>query len=291
MGWNVLVGVASAVTLIVSWVSPLPAAEVASDRLRDYAVLGLERVTVRSGVSVTGGDVGCNAESCTVSLRSRVVVGGAVAGTTLRVGRRIAALDFFCTAMDPLATNVRAEACSPVEPPLVEPNALPAVEVTPGSEDVRLKTRAVAEAALPPGAYRSVRVGNGAKLTLAGGDYDLRSLWVGKRSELLCEAPCTVRVAKRTVIREAAVVGAVAPLDGRDVRLEVQGAFGKRAALRAYRRATIDARLYVPNGALTLGMNGRYRGSFVAKRILVYERSQIEGPGAYLPRPPAEPAP
>lgn len=253
-----------------------------SAALHDYAVLGLEGVTLRGNVSVQSGDVGSNSPSGIVTLMRRARVAGAVAGNTIRFGRGASAAALFCQTLEQVGPG--AATCTPMEPPLFSLADLPAVQVTPGSLNVRLLAKSTG-GPLVPGRYGAIRVGNGAQLTLEGGDYEMRTLWVGKRSELVCKTPCVIRIAKRAVIKESALVASGSSRDPASVRLEVGGHLGRRAVLRVFRRAFVEATMYAPKGSIVLGMNGRYTGPIIGRKVLVYQRSHILGPGEEPPDP------
>jgi hypothetical protein len=104
---------------------------------------------------------------------------------------------------------------------------------------------------------------------------------MGRGSQLLCEAKCTIRIARRALLSEGVQLGPTPPLDARAVRIEVRGGVVRGpAAFRAMRRSIVDASVYAPNGPLLLGMNGHYTGSFVGKTVVVYERARVVGPDA-----------
>jgi hypothetical protein len=212
-----------------------------------------------------------------VTLMARARVDGAVAAETIRLGLRAAGAQLFCARLERIRPTPAT--CEPATAPLVDAATLPIVQVDPGRDDVRLP-RLATQGPLAPGAYGIVRIGERSELTLAGGEYHVRSLWVGNRGRLLCQAACLIRVGADVVLRDRVEVGAVPPLDARAVRIEVRGGRG-RAAFRVYRGATLNANVYAPNGGIVLGMNGRYTGAFIGKTIFVYPRAQITGANAF----------
>jgi hypothetical protein len=238
----------------------------------DYAILGLDGVTLRTRARVESGDVGCNAGAGAITLMQASQVIGVVAASTVRLGVRARAGQLFCTTFVPLAATTAACELG-VTAPLVPAASLPIVQVDPGSEDVRLPRLAVRDA-LPPGAYGVVRLGVRGRLTLAGGEYAFRSVALSKRAELVCLSACTLRVAERIVMDEDSRLGVDAPLDARAVRVEVKGG-GPKPAFRAYPRTRVEGTVYAPNGDVVLGLSGRYTGAFVGRTVLVNPRARI----------------
>ena len=245
---------------------------------RDYAILGLDSVTIRSGVDVDPGDVGCNTATGSVTLMSRAHVTSNVAGETLRLGSKANAGAFFCNKLEP--SRPTTATCTPMSTPLVDPASLPTVDVAPGKQDVRVP-RLGTMPAVAPGAYGVLRIGEQGEVHLAGGEYDFRTVFLWARARLFCDAACTIRVADTVTLRDVAQLGASAPLDATAVRLEIRGGNRTHAALRTYRRATVDATVYAPNGGIVLGQSGRYTGAFIGKSVFVYQRAHITGKSAF----------
>ncbi len=269
------IGWLTAVTLLL----PVAAGAAApSSTLGSYAIMALDSLTLRGHVQVQSGDVGCNSPSGTIILNQSARIQGTVAGSRLQLGYHAQAGQLFCNTLQ--LVRPTSLTCQAMTAPLVEASALPAVQVSAGRSDVRLKPRG-SMTALPPGAYGVVRVGDQGELTLAGGDYAFRSLWVGHRAQLVCEAECHIGVTTSVLLRDDAVLGAMAPLDARAVRVDVEGGTGTKAAFRAYQRSHVDATVYAPNGAVVLGVNGRYTGAFIGKTVFVYQRAQVTGASAF----------
>jgi hypothetical protein len=266
-----------AAVVVLATALELGAVEAPSSTARDYAVLGLEKVTLRSGVEVEGGDVGCNGSSGAVSLMARARVTGSVAGNTIQIGQRATAAQLFCTKLDRQRPNPLE--CAPMALPLVDGASLPIVQVTPGNDDVVLK-RLGTQGPLAPGAYGIVRLGERAEVTLAGGEYQVRSLNLAAGARVVCQAACRIAVAERVVMKDSASLGPAAPLDATAVRVDVRGG-GAAAAFRAYRRSTVDATVYAPNGGVVLGIRGRYTGAFIGKTVFVFQQARIQGASAF----------
>jgi len=257
------------------------AAAAPSGLLRDYRVLGIESVTLRRGVSVDGGDVGCNVSGGTVTMMARARVAGAVAASTVRVGTGAGADELFCSGLEPFGPTQAT--CKPINAPFISENRLEDVQASPGDQDVDVPVGAVIGPVLP-GPFGAVRIARGGRLTLVGGEYDLRSLWIGRGAQLVCEAGCTLRVAGRVVLRQAAFLGGESkPNNPIEVRLDVASDLGRRASVRVYRRSVVDARVYAPRGGILLGINGSYRGSFIGRTVYVYQGARIEGPAEAAP--------
>jgi hypothetical protein len=243
-----------------------------------YAILGLESVTIRSGVDVEPGDVGCNASNGSVTLMARARVASNVAGETLRLGSKANAGAFFCNKLEP--TRATTATCSAMTTPLVDSATLPTVSAAPGNQDIRIPPRGTMTG-VAPGAYGVLRVGEQGEVHLAGGEYDFRMVFLWGRARLFCDAACTIRVADTVTLRDVAQLGPIPPLDATAVRLEIRGGNRTHAAIRTYRRTMVDANVYAPNGGIVLGQSGRYTGAFIGKTVFVYQRSHIVGKNAF----------
>lgn len=256
-----------------------------SSSAHDYAILAVRDVRLGSRVEVQGGGVGVNAKSGSISLAGRARVEGIVAADTIRLGRgaRVEDGNLFCTRLAPREPTSATCPSTPLDLPLVDP--LPcSAQADPGSEAVRLPR--LGSQTLVAGAYGAVRVGGRARLSLAGGEYHFRSLWVGRRGELVCEGPpCVIRVRERVVLREFACLARTCPAtgaaaDAAAIRLEAAGRGGV-AAVRTYLRSTVDANVCAPNGGIVLGMSGRYTGAFIGGSVDVFPRARITAASAF----------
>jgi hypothetical protein len=277
MGW--WLGVSSALLLSSSTAFAAGGAVAPSTTLGAYAVLALDKVTLRTGVEVDPGDVGANAASGAVALMARAHVSGSVAGNTIQIGSKATASQLFCTTLDRQRPNPLQ--CAAMTLPLVDAASLPTVQVDAGKDDIRL-SRLGTMGPVAPGAYGIVRLGERATLTLAGGEYQIRSLWLGNGASVVCQAACHISVVENVVMKDNAILGPLAPLDATAVRVDIKGG-GRTAGFRAYRASTVDATVYAPNGGVVLGMRGRYTGEFIGKTVFVYQNAHIKGLAASTP--------
>jgi hypothetical protein len=268
--------------LVLAGVTDSRAAAAPSGLLRDYRILGLESVTLRRGVSVAGGDVGCNGSGGTLSMMARSRVAGMAAANTVRLGTGAGADELFCSGLEPFRPTTAT--CKPLQTPFVPESRLADVQVNPGDQRIDVPAGAVI-GPVPPGPFGVVRILRGGRLTLVGGDYDFRSIWIGRGGQLVCETDCNLRVAGRVVLKQSAFLGGEQGRNPVQVRLDVASNLGRRASVRVYRRSVMDARVYAPHGGITLGMNGSYRGSFIGRTVYVWHAARIEAPAE---PPPAE---
>ena len=266
-----------AVALLVV-ASRAAAVDAPSSVLGDYAIFGVREVTLKGRVKVLSGDVGCNASDGTVTMIDRANVAAAVAGNEIRMGRGTGAGALFCTLLKQEGVKNGPLTCVPTTPPLVDSAALPIVQVTPGTEDHRLGKRETLDP-LAPGAYNVIKVANGAKLVLAGGEYSVRLIELRKGAQLLCSAACHISVLERVRVGEQSELGPVPPLDATGVRLDIKGE-GQFPAFRALKRSTVAANVYAPGDAVWLGQNGNYTGAFVGESVLVWPGATIEAASA-----------
>jgi len=233
-----------------------------------YAVLGFKSVTLRSLVHVDVGDVGCDGKGGTITLMSRAHVTGVVAAESVRLGRNTSVGQLFCTTQ----LDASASTCQAITVPLVNSAELPTFNPNPGQQAIRVQPGASMRA-VAAGAYADVIVGDRGQLTLLGGEYQVRSISLGKRAHLTCQAACHIVVAERVLMKEFSEIGA---LDPRTVEVDVRGG-GQRAAFRAFRRSVVNATVFAPNGDVVLGESGRYTGAFIGNTVFVFQKAQIVG--------------
>jgi hypothetical protein len=266
------------VVTVLAGAGQVAAVDAPSNLVADYAILGLKEVTLRGRVNVLSGDVGCNAPDGSVTLIDRAKVAASIAANSIRMGKGTSAGGLYCTLLEQLAVKNAPATCVPATAPLVEAASLPFVQVSPGTQDARLEKRATLEP-LAPGAYNRIKVGNGAKVVLAGGDYSVRSIELRKKAQLLCAAACNINVLERVRVGEGSELGPVAPLDATGVRLNIKGD-GPFGAFKALRRSTVAANVYAPGGDVSLGIGGTFTGAFVGEHVLVWQNATIEAASA-----------
>jgi hypothetical protein len=236
----------------------------------DYALLGFRSVTLRSLVQVDAGDVGCDGKNCTTTLLPRSRIAGSLASDRVRLGRNATVGQLFCTTQ----LEATSSTCQRMTLPLIDTAKLPAFQVNPapGAGPVRVRPRATV-GQVAAGTYDNVVVGDRGQLTLLGGDYQMRSIFIGEHARLTCQSACKLVVAERVFMKEFSQLGAVNP---RDAEVDVQGG-GPRAAFRATRRSIVNATVFAPNGDVVLGQGGRYTGSFIGSTVFVFQRAQVIG--------------
>ena len=260
--WIAVAGWILAIVPLLFALQPSPASNA-------YTVLGLEDVRIQERVRLEPGDVGANRG--TLNLGARVRIAGSAAADTIRARAGVQAGSFFCR----LALGPAALTCEPLSVPVVDVATLPLVQVVPGAAEVRVPAGANATP-LDPGGYGVARIGARGRLTLAGGNYALRSLTIGPRGRLLCAAPCRVSVLERVIVRQRALIAATTPYGASDVDIEIE-AEGHGPVFAARSPSSVAARVYAPNGDIILGADGSYEGRFVGRRVRVGARARVTG--------------
>jgi hypothetical protein len=232
-----------------------------------YTILGLEGARIQDRARVEPGNVGTNRG--TFHLGARVQITGSVAADTVRARAGTQSEHFFCLL------GIGPVICEPLSAPVVDAASLPLVQVMPGAADIRVPAGANTTP-LEAGAYGVARVGARGRLTLAGGDYTMRSLSIAPRGRLLCAAPCHVSVLERVIVRQRALIGATAPYGAGDVSIQVEADDGK-PVFSARSPSSVAASVYAPNGNIILGADGTYEGRFIGRTIRVGQRARVKG--------------
>jgi len=168
--------------------------------------------------------------------------------------------------------------CRSFTTPLVDPNLLPAVQVSPGASDLRIP-RHTATSPLPGGSFNRVIVGPSALLDLAGGDYIFRSLRVGSNGRLVCTGTCHIGILEDVRVAPRGQLGAASTLQVDQARIDV-GSNTTTRAFVARRGAIVAATIYAPTGNIVLGPGGRYSGAYVGRTVKVGPNARVRGDSA-----------
>jgi hypothetical protein len=241
--------------------------------LADYAVLGVDGVTIRHDSRVLSGAVG--AVNGMVRLGRGARVSNAVAGPMVRLRSKTRTGRLFCHLVSgpPVLPS-----CNAFTDPLVDPALLAPVPVVPGTEDLFIAAH-TGTAPIPPGSFRDVRVGAGSVLQLAGGTYTARSLRIGRRARVTCAAACRISVLASIRLRSGATLGAASAQQAGSARVDITGGEPGPVFL-AGPRANVSATIFAPAGDVALGRLGAYRGAFVGRTVTVAPEATVRGNSA-----------
>jgi hypothetical protein len=241
--------------------------------LAEYAVLGVEDVTIRRNARVPTGAVG-SVEGM-VRLGRGARVGNAVAGPLVRLKSNARTGRLFCHLVSgpPVLPS-----CNAFVDPLVDPALLAPVPIVPGTEDLRIAAH-TGTAPIPPGSFRDVRVGAGSVLQLAGGDYTAQSLRIGRRGRITCASACRIGVLGPVRLRSGARLGAASAQQADSARVDISGDAPAPVFL-AEPRANVAATIFAPDGDIVLGRLGAYRGAFVGRTVTIAPDATVRGDSA-----------
>jgi hypothetical protein len=170
------------------------------------------------------------------------------------------------------ALNVQGTLTTPMgfSLPLFPFPAPPAV--TPGTTTIRVR-RTDSPVTLPPGDYGLVRVYGNGVLYLEGGVYNIKSLRVGSRGQLLANGTTTINVSEKVRFLGRTNFGPADPeLNGRCLVLNTPWA----RTLAFGRFSDVTAVVNAPAAHVRLGKLGTYRGNFTAKRVTVGRSAVLE---------------
>ena len=251
----------------------LPAQTATTPALSNYAVLGVSGVIVRAESRILSGAVGSIDGTLRIGREARV--SNVAAAPTVRVGVASRTGTLFCHLVSgppPLPS------CSAFVDPLIDPLLLTPVTAVPGTSDLVLPPH-TGTAPVPAGSFRDVRVGAGAVLQLAGGDYVARSLRVGRLARLVCATGCRIAVLEAVSVGRGATLGATSPQRASSVRLDIAASDGVPAFV-ARRRAKVSATIYAPTGDVVLAPLGSHRGAFIGRTVNVGRSTTVRGDSA-----------
>jgi hypothetical protein len=164
--------------------------------------------------------------------------------------------------------------------------ALPPFEsANPGSQNINLGNGLTGT--LAPGRYRDVTLQPLSTLTLTGGVYDIKNVWVKSGARLVLSNASHVRVRYGFSAENGSVVGPAqgSSINAADVVVYVGGTdsqspFSKAVVVGPW--ANVAANIYAPNGTLWLNDNSRATGAFIAKEILVGKNVQLTLASAFV---------
>jgi hypothetical protein len=250
-----------------------PAQVINPPALGEYAVLGVDDVTVRRDARVLSGAVGC--VNGVVRLGRGARVANAVAAPMIRLKSKTRTGRLFCHLVNgpPVLPS-----CNAFVDPLVDPVLLAPVPVVPGADDLRIPAH-TGTAPIPAGSFRDVRVGAGSVLQLAGGDYIARSLRIGRGARITCAAACRIAVDAPVRLRAGAGLGATSAQEAGLARVDIAGSAPVPVFL-AGPRANVSATIFAPAGDIVLGRLGAYRGAFVGRTVTIAPDATVRGDSA-----------
>jgi hypothetical protein len=151
---------------------------------------------------------------------------------------------------------------------------------TPGTMDVTVPKKQVMM--LPPGDYRDITVRG--TLILKGGIYNIRSLKVKHKAQLLFDAATEIRVARRVDTESQVVIGphTGASITAADIVFYVQGSNGGAGkpvstpfAVTLGERSQVEANVYAPNGTVRLEKATMATGAFLGQHVRIGSQAQI----------------
>ena len=241
--------------------------------LSDYAILGLDNVTVRRESRVLSGAVG--AVGGTVRLGREARVSNVLAGPTVLLGPSTRTGTLFCHIVGGPPT---LPVCNAFIDPLVDPALLMPVPVEPGTDDLRLPPHR-GTAPVLAGSFADIRVGRGSVLQLYGGTYTARSLRLGPKARVICTTDCRIGVLEKVRLRPGAELGASVPIRANTVRIDVAWA-GPLPAFVARPGSNVAATIFAPAGDIVLGPLGSYRGAFIGRNVLIGPQATVRGDSA-----------
>jgi hypothetical protein len=195
-------------------------------------------------------------------------------GPTVRIGPAVFLPgDIFANTFSKNPTAVILGSFFPtVGPGLLWP-AFPEFSLSPNSP--RLIVPAKDEDEARPGDYEEITVRAGATLVLTGGVYEIRSLRIEAGAQLICAEEsrlCELRVVDSVRLGKDASLRHQRPdLGASGVVVYVRGSGG----LLAENGSILEANVYAPAGAITLGPNGAYTGSFWGAKVDVQGGSTV----------------
>jgi hypothetical protein len=244
----------------------------AQPTLADYAVLGLQGVTIGKDSRITAGAVG--SVGGTVRVR-RDAHTGETAAPNVRLAAGARTGNLFCHFVSGPPT---LPPCDAFTDPLVDPALLSTIPVTPGTSDLRVPRR-TGTAPIAAASFRDVRVGADSLLQLAGGDYSARSLRVGPGGRVVCTAQCRIDVLQPVRLAVGAELGADVSTRADTARVNI-AASGSTPAFIARARTNVAATIFAPGGTVVVGKLGSYHGALVGKKVVVAPNATVRGDSA-----------
>jgi hypothetical protein len=253
--------------------------------LSEFSLFALNSIYIMPYAIVYGGNIGVqsaidgtwlnsNAE-VTVGYKADVKAGCQLFGDSIKIAYKAKVWDVFYNELDNRGT-ISGDQHTPLELPVADKPAF--VESIPGVKNITVNAKKTKIIGPGPAHYRDIAVKAKGKLILTGGEYHFMSLDVGSKASLECAGPSKIYVHDRAKFRSGAYVGPAASADisAADIIFYVGGTDGKSRWLIAKQKAVdidfntkITANLYAPNGTLSIGLNAKLHGAFIARDVLV----------------------
>ena len=264
----------------------------------NVAVFAKNSVDIGNSAKVNGGGVVANDDDASVSLGVKASVTGDVFGDFLFLGSNatIGGTAFCnnlgtCTAFSPPVFDV-LPTFRPADPgtkdvvlgpgetmvlPLHFCSASPQIACTPGGSECP-----AAETCTALRTYDDIVGGLESTVIFEPGVYDVRSISIQKKGDLLFRGPTELRVAGNV---DLGVESDIKPDAGFSVPAsDVVFYVGGDADLGA--KSIINANFYVPDGTLEVPSNAIASGSFLGQDVIVGSKAQIQLATAFANKPP-----
>lgn len=155
--------------------------------------------------------------------------------------------------------------------PLLDVPSVAPIAIPSDAADVRVRPRRTRT--LEAGTYGDITVLPHGTLRLTGGTYVLERLRVLPHVDVICEAPCDLRVAGRVTLAPFARLAPRADLSPADVTITIgrEGGVG----LHAGPRSRLAAGVLAPEAVLRLGAQGHFTGQFIGRQVHIAPRARL----------------
>jgi len=275
-----------------------------------FSVFGLDSVEIGKHAVVLSGDIGVNAARAKPRLKSSFGVnvrqsaeleeGVGIYADSVRIEKDAVVYDVYYNELENNG-QILGEMITPLALPVWEPPAF--LESVPGKKDIKVKGKnhkmdkkdkkddRVVE--LAAGAYDKVEIDDNGELHLLGGTYHFSSMKIEQHASLIFLGPATILVAEDLEGDDEVYIGpdANSGISAADIVFYIGGIEEKNGKKKnpipkvkkvaIGKKSKVIANIYAPNSTLEIQRESMVEGSFIARDVIVDDKSTVEYNSAF----------
>ncbi|MDD5613661.1 MAG: hypothetical protein PHQ54_01155 [Candidatus Omnitrophica bacterium] len=242
--------------------------------LENFAIIGIESVTIGSNLSVSSGAIGAYLDGGSVTVGDNASFSGSIIGDSITLGNnaQVTGNIYYNTQLTTGTGFVHSG--DEVTPCTVPFSGLPEFpDFEAGADDISIDSNATYT--LEPGSYRNISIGNNSTLIITGGTYNINNLSAGNSCLISYQNPADINVKGKVEFGNTPKIKpASESVNAKDFVLYIEGAnyeeedvFYYEDVFIAYNRPELYCNIYAPNSAVKIGNYGQYKGAVIAKHI------------------------
>ncbi|MDP8234102.1 MAG: hypothetical protein P9M06_04815 [Candidatus Saelkia tenebricola] len=236
----------------------------------DFAIIAIDSMTIGNNLNLTDGSIGVSSQLGSIivgnnnSFSESLLANTIVLGNHGTIGENI----YHNIFIHGNHLNLSGEEITPLTFPVFTLPAFPSF--TQGSTSITRNNNTTYT--LNAGDYNNIAFGNNCTLYLAGGEYNINKITMGNDCEIRYQAAAALNIKQKVVMgNNAVIINDSSGPDASDCVFYIEGS-GLSSSTNVFSLgncATVYANAYVPNSNITIENNINFKGSLIAKTILI----------------------